>query len=465
MSSEELSILAEGLSKRYEIYPEPVDRLKQMILPKVRRWASLDERDYFQEFWALRDVSFGIRRGETVGIVGRNGAGKSTLLQLICGTLTPTRGEISVHGRVAALLELGSGFDPEFTGRENVYLNAAVLGLSHDEIDSRFDSIAAFAEIGRFIEQPVKTYSSGMYVRLAFAVAINVDPEILVVDEALAVGDEAFQRKCFARLNDIRESGATILLVSHAAGTVVELCDRAILLDSGEMLATGTPRFVVSRYHKLAYAPPAMASTMREAIRLEAAAGVGNALRDTADEVHRGVAVARQPGSSEKACFDEGLIPRSTVRYEQCGARIEQPRIETLQGRRVNVLPAGGDYAYTYRVKFQEHAFGVRFGMMIKTVTGLELGGGATAPSAGEGLTVEAGQVFAVRFRFCAMLEPGTYFLNAGVTAIGVDGEIYLDRILDVAMLRITSDSQRLATGMVDFDVEPEYGCVVEATV
>lgn len=462
MLSDEISIRVAGLSKRYEIYSQPVDRLKQMILPKVQRWMHRPERAYFHEFWALRDASFDVHKGETVGIVGRNGSGKSTLLQLICGTLTPTMGQVSVHGRVAALLELGSGFNPEFTGRENVYLNAAVLGLSRDEIDARFENIVAFADIGEFVEQPVKTYSSGMYVRLAFAVAINVDPEILIVDEALSVGDEAFQRKCFARIDAIRENGATILFVSHAASAVIELCDRAILLDGGEMLASGTPKFVVSRYHKLLYAPPAKAAAIRENIRIEAEADVGEII-DTADLPNQLTKIAKRSEAAEEAYLDEGLVPRSTLRYERLGAEIGPPRIETVYGRHVNVVPMGEDFVYTYRVQFQKSAFGVRFGMLIKTTTGLGLGGATTAPSAGDGLAVTAGQEFAVRFRFRAMLEPGVYFLNAGVTAISADGEIYLDRILDAAMLRIMPDSERLATGMVDFSVEPEYECAVGA--
>ncbi|MCK9174507.1 MAG: ABC transporter ATP-binding protein, partial [Desulforhopalus sp.] len=211
--SSDAAITVENLSKCYQIYDKPGDRLKQMIMR--------GRRHYYKEFWALRDVSFTIGRGETVGIVGQNGCGKSTLLQMVCGTLNPTEGKCQTRGRIAALLELGSGFNPEFTGRENVYMNGSVLGLTSAEIDSRFADIADFANIGDFIEQPVKTYSSGMMVRLAFAVAINVDPEILIVDEALAVGDELFQRKCFSRLEEIRRKGATILFVSHSVGVVV----------------------------------------------------------------------------------------------------------------------------------------------------------------------------------------------------------------------------------------------------
>ncbi|HEX7324223.1 MAG TPA: ABC transporter ATP-binding protein [Rhodanobacteraceae bacterium] len=451
MSFDEFTIRVEGLSKRFEIYAQPVDRLKQMLLPRVHRVLHRREHAYFREFWALRNVAFDVHRGETVGIVGRNGSGKSTLLQLICGTLTPTAGSIRVHGRVAALLELGSGFNPEFTGRENVYLNAAVLGLTKDEIDSRYSTIVKFADIGQFIEQPVKTYSSGMYVRLAFAVAINVSPDILIVDEALSVGDEAFQRKCFARLDTIRDNGATILFVSHAAGKVIELCDRAILLDSGEMLAMGTPKFVVSRYHKLLYAAPARAETVRAAIRTESSLANASCADDIAN-AHT-VRAARGVTELQSAYLDEGLVPKSTIRYESRGARIHNPHIETLDGRIVNVLVPRSEYVYCYDVSFARAAAGVRLGMMIKTITGLELGGAATAPNFSEGEVISAGQALSVKFNFKAMLASGVYFMNAGVIAMDSTGETFLDRIMDVLMFRVVPDINRLATGTVDFAV------------
>ena len=256
--SSELAISVHDLSKCFHIYDKPRDRLFQML--------ARDRKQYFREFWALNAVSFDIRKGETVGIVGRNGSGKSTLLQLVCGTLNPTHGTITTNGRIAALLELGSGFNPEFSGRENVYMNAAVLGLSREETDARFSEIEAFAEIGEFIDQAVKTYSSGMMVRLAFAVAINVEPQILIVDEALSVGDELFQRKCFARIEAIKESGATILFVSHSGSAVVELCDRAILLDSGEKLIEGAPKSIIGKYQKLLYAPREKVASIRQEI-------------------------------------------------------------------------------------------------------------------------------------------------------------------------------------------------------
>ena len=191
-----------------------------------------------------------MNKGETLGIIGRNGSGKSTLLQIICGILLATSGRVEVNGKVSALLELGAGFNPEYTGRQNVYIKGSILGLTTKAIEARFDDIMAFADIGDFINQPVKTYSSGMAVRLAFAVAISVDPDILIVDEALAVGDAAFQRKCFARIKHIQESGSTILFVSHGAGTVIELCSRALLLEKGELIASGSPKQVISHYHR-----------------------------------------------------------------------------------------------------------------------------------------------------------------------------------------------------------------------
>ncbi len=240
----EFAIQAKNLGKCYQIYGQPLDRLKQSF------WRS--KKRFYQEFWALRDVSFKIRKGETVGIIGSNGSGKSTLLQILCGTLSPTQGEVTINGRVAALLELGAGFNPEFTGRENVYMNAAIMGLSTAEIDSRYDEIAAFANIGSFIEQPVKTYSSGMYVRLAFATAINVSPDILVVDEALAVGDIRFQQKCMARIRKFCRSG-TVIFVSHDMATVTELCSRVIWIESGVIKMEGLPKIVAEKYFQFMY--------------------------------------------------------------------------------------------------------------------------------------------------------------------------------------------------------------------
>jgi lipopolysaccharide transport system ATP-binding protein len=265
----DIAIRVTNLSKCYEIYSSPRDRLKQFIVPTLcrifpplRRLFSTHNPAlstqhsalplFYREFWALKDVSFEIKKGETVGIIGRNGSGKSTLLQMICGTLNPTHGSIETNGRIAALLELGSGFNPEFTGRENVYMNASVLGLSNEEIDARFDDIVAFADIGDFIEQPVKTYSSGMMVRLAFAVIAYVDADILVVDEALAVGDAFFTQKCMRFLRNFMKSG-TVLFVSHDTSAVVNLCSHALWLHHGIAKFAGSPKEVSEQYLQALY--------------------------------------------------------------------------------------------------------------------------------------------------------------------------------------------------------------------
>jgi lipopolysaccharide transport system ATP-binding protein len=234
------AIRVEGLGKRYELYAKPHHRLLQTLLR--------GRRAFYREFWALRGVTLEIARGETVGIVGRNGSGKSTLLQLIAGTLTPSEGAVTVTGRIAALLELGSGFNPEFTGRENVFVNGSILGLTRHQIDERFDAIAAFADIGEFIEQPIKTYSSGMVVRLAFAVAVHVEPDVLVVDEALSVGDTSFQTKCLARVRALQERGVAILLATHSSAMILEYCDRAAYLDRGRLVVAGPTRKIVEYY-------------------------------------------------------------------------------------------------------------------------------------------------------------------------------------------------------------------------
>jgi lipopolysaccharide transport system ATP-binding protein len=252
--SSEVAIRVEQISKCYEVYENPRHRLMQFMLPPLQTLSGMQPRQYYREFWALRDVSFEVTKGESVGIIGRNGSGKSTLLQIITGTLSPTSGQASTQGRIAALLELGSGFNPDFTGTENVLLNGTLLGLSHDEIDRKFDEIAAFADIGVHLDQPVKTYSSGMLVRLAFAVQVQVEPEILIVDEALAVGDALFQKRCFQRIEKLVSNGTTLLFVSHDQETVRTLTRRSLLLDRGRPRHWGRSADTVLEYRKLLHA-------------------------------------------------------------------------------------------------------------------------------------------------------------------------------------------------------------------
>lgn len=244
----DVAIQVLGVSKRYEVFAQPKDRLKQMIVPRFKKTLGLKSPQYFKEFWAVREASFTVKKGETVGIIGRNGSGKSTLLQMICGTVTPTSGKITINGRVAALLELGAGFNVEFTGRENVLLNAAILGFPEEAMKERMNDVIKFSELEEFIDQPVKTYSSGMYARLAFSIAIHVDPDILIVDEALAVGDSRFVAKCMRRIKDIQKKGSTILFVSHDVSSIRTLCDRAVWLNRGELIEDGDVFPVTGKY-------------------------------------------------------------------------------------------------------------------------------------------------------------------------------------------------------------------------
>lgn len=283
--SSEIAIKVEKLSKCYQIYDQPRDRLKQFVLPRLRRLFGLPPKKYHREFWAIKDVSFEVNKGETVGIIGRNGSGKSTLLQMICGTLNPTNGNITTHGRIAALLELGAGFNSEFTGRDNVYLSASLYGLARDQIDERFDQVAAFADIGSFIDQPVKTYSSGMFVRLAFAVIAHVDPDILIIDEALAVGDAFFVQKCMRYLRDFAQRG-TLVFVSHDVGAVLSLCESAVWLQEGRLRAAGTPKVLINEYMQALYEESQGALAPNA---VDASTQPGSAVVDSSDTTTLGV--------------------------------------------------------------------------------------------------------------------------------------------------------------------------------
>lgn len=417
MTSDDIAISVKNLTKTYRIFGHPGDRIKQAL--------TFGRMRFHDEFTALQDISFEIKRGETVGIIGRNGSGKSTLLQLICGILKPTSGGVQVSGRVSALLELGSGFNPEFTGRENIYFQGAIMGFAKVEMEDRFDDIASFADIGDFIDQPVRIYSSGMYVRLAFAAAIHSSPDILVIDEALSVGDEAFQRKCFERIRQIREQGCTLIYVSHNMASVIELCDHALLLEQGKLTVTGSPKSVTASYLKNLSRPYATHNN-----------------NDHTEPAHE---------EQETAYFDPSLIPESTVSYPSLGAQISNPRILSMSGNRVNLLSSGDEYIYTYEVQFDISARGVRFGMLIKTISGYELGG-ITSHPAGEGVSVEGGTIHSQQFRFRCNLLPGTYFLNAGITCLMPDkGEEYIHRILDAAMFKVVPENRLIGSGTVDF--------------
>jgi len=439
----DVAISLESVSKTYQIFAKPVDRLKQLIWPT--------EKKFYREFPALSDISFSINRGETVGIIGRNGSGKSTLLQLICKTLHPSSGTIALNGRVAALLELGAGFNPEFTGRENVFLNAAILGLDQKEIESCFDAIADFAGLGDFIEQPVKTYSSGMYVRLAFATAINVDPDILIIDEALSVGDEAFQRKCFARIEQIQENGGTILFVSHSASSIVQLCSRAILLDSGEKILEGRPKFVVNQYQRLMNLSGDGAQLARSEIKaIKHETAMAEDIETPEDEHIEGSINQTSPNVSLEF-FDPNLVSQSRVDYEQKGARIRDLCILNAHGENVNTLQMGRKYTYQYHVDFSLDAKNVAFGMLIKTVNGVELSGATTTFKKDLPLRhVRKNETARLSFEFMCNLMPGTYFVNAGIVHEIDHERHFMHRILDGLIFQVACETELEAVGLVD---------------
>ncbi len=466
MCSDKPAIRVRDITKHYLMFERPEDRLKQMVQPRLARLFGRPGRQYYRDFAALNGISFDIGRGETVGIIGRNGCGKSTLLQIVCGTFSPSSGSVEVNGRIAALLELGAGFNPDFTGRENVYLNASILGLTKAETDARFDDIARFADIGIFIDQPVKTYSSGMYVRLAFAVAVNIDPDILVVDEALAVGDEAFQRKCFARIENIREKGATILFVSHAAQAIVQLCDRAMLFDRGEMIMEGRPKTVVNQYQRFVNASEDSAKQIREEIRVmdgwavpdrkEDAVDVERDGRDDADgAAERNTVSASTAQGDDESWYDPSLIADSRVEYESRGARIHDVRITTLDGRQVNVLKNGFRYIYEYKVEFLKDFESVGFGTLLRTVQGFELGGTSSNLLNKKLNDVQRGQIAKAKFSFDVRLAPGAYFLNAGVGTVGNNARL-LHRIVDAMVFRVAVEPTTRFSGVVDFGFSPE---------
>jgi lipopolysaccharide transport system ATP-binding protein len=431
MSSDGAVIAVREISKRYEIYAKPTDRLKQMAMSGLHRLAGGTPRQYFQEFWALRDIGLEVQRGECVALIGRNGSGKSTLLQIICGTVEPTVGDVAVEGRVAALLELGSGFNPEFTGIENVYLNASLLGLSRDEVERKMDDILAFADIGEFVHQPVKTYSSGMAVRLAFAVQAQIDPDVLIVDEALAVGDARFQAKCFARLKALRECGTSILLVTHSTEQVVMHCDRAVLLDRGRKVEEGAPRQVVNRYLDLLYGRAPVENRDRRTSGPAREASVNQQLQNWDAEF----------GEREEGCFEQrAWYNPYEHRWGDGRASIVDFAVFVDDQAFPQVVTSGADVSLYLRYRFLSEVVRPIFGITLKTKEGLTVYGTNTEMADTEAAPAQGGAgdagILLCSFRInCA---PGDYFLSLGIASRDVNGEVVPhDRRYDAIHLQL----------------------------
>lgn len=392
--SSEVVITVNNLSKSYQIYEQPSDRLKQFILSRLQRFFGVPTKQYFRDFWALQGISFEVRRGETIGVLGRNGSGKSTLLQMIAGTLTPTAGEISIGGKITALLELGAGFNPEFSGRENVFMSAAIFGLSRAQIEKKFEEIAAFADIGEFIEQPVKTYSSGMYARLAFAVATALDPEILVVDEILSVGDVFFQARCMRKLDEFRERGGTIFFVTHDTYSVERICTRAIVLDKGCKVFEGATADAVNVYYKLS--------------REEPAAAARSAPAGQAGEAIRAETVLALPVVEPISVRRDHLVADGT-------AYIDQVYVLNAHGE-ASLNHAVGDWVTVkLHVHFEADYEQIDFGVGIRDRSGTLIGGAHTYYSGASIGPIRAGERRLLTARIKADLAPGEYLLIAGV--------------------------------------------------
>lgn len=380
LSDSDLVIDVRRISKAYRVYARPVDRFKQAFA-----WG---RRQYFREFMALDDVSLQVRRGEMVGIIGRNGSGKSTLLQIIAGTLTATTGEVAVNGRVAALLELGSGFDHEATGVENIYMNGALLGLSREQIQRRYDDIVAFADIGEFVSQPVKTYSSGMIVRLAFAVSAHVDARVLIVDEALAVGDAVFQAKCFRRIEQLQRDGVTILLATHDMSAVQTLCKYALLLEHGRVLKWGPAKAVADEYYR------------------------------RVQETQAREVPAAGPNAPSAPAADSGLEPPIGGRGTRVGdgtAEVFGWAVYDADGQRTRVLTARAPFRVDIGVRFRQALSNPQAGAALRDVHSRMLLGGHTMYEGVRLGPVQAGQECVLSFALPLYLNPGTYLLMFGV--------------------------------------------------
>lgn len=441
------TIRVSGLSKCYQIYDSPRDRLKQFILPRLQRHVGNRPKQYYREFWALKDVSFDIKKGETVGIIGRNGSGKSTLLQMICGTLNPTSGSVHTYGKIAALLELGSGFNPEFTGRENVYMNASVLGLSNEEIDARFDDIATFADIGQFIDQPVKLYSSGMFVRLAFAVIAHVDADILVIDEALAVGDAIFTQKCMRYIREFQQRG-TLLFVSHDIGSIRNLCKTGIWLNDGATRMVGPSKEVAEAYLQYTlqetYGNNAKLNTVKNTIANETTETNTTPVdeKTTSLVIDYEAKLTVQDNLADAKGWQTGVADLLSI------------QLVSLGGSAKDVFSGGEQVRVTVRAKANQALPHPIIGFTVRDRLGQELFGENTLPFTDiHPVSIDTGQEFFAEFDFILpMLPNGQYALMASVANGNLYDHIQHHFLHDALILTVSSSKIRWGLVGIPFE-------------
>lgn len=404
-----------NLGKSYRQWGSEWRRVASWFVPSITP---------LEEHWVLKDVNFSISPGEAVGIVGQNGAGKSTLLKLITGTTRPTLGQVRLHGRVAAILELGMGFNPDLTGRQNAYHSAGLMGHSQADIEQAMPEIEAFAEVVDYFDQPVRTYSSGMNMRVAFAVATAFRPDILIVDEALSVGDAAFQRKCFRRIEAFRAQGGTLLFVSHDIETVKRLCDKAIFIHHGTVKAIGKAKTVCDEYEHTIFGDVTKRTTIASPTK-----SVGS--------------------------LDLGLNSESIEKqYGDGGAVISSVKIKNASGEAINVIPEGVPFSVNYQIQFARPASGVKFGMMVKTVEGVCIYGTNTNNCSMQ-KSFNAKDDISICFELQGNLVPGTYYLNVGSTYESDDGPVFLHRRVDCLIFRVTSSECHYAAGYANLFAKP----------
>lgn len=427
------AITVDQVTKIYRLYEKPIDRLKETL--------SLTHKNYHRDFYALNGISFEVEKGETVGIIGTNGSGKSTILKIITGVLTPTTGNVHVNGVISALLELGAGFNMDYTGIENIYMNGTMMGFSRKEMDEKLSDILEFADIGDFVYQPVKTYSSGMFVRLAFALAINVEPEILIVDEALSVGDVFFQAKCYRRMEEIRKKGTTILMVTHDMGAIIKYCDRVVILNKGSFVAQGEPGKMVDLYKKI------LANQM-EALGEELEALRADAISDFSGDS----AVSKRSANHDGLMKEKLTINPQKTEYGDKRAEIVDFGLLDEKGSVTNLLLKGEYFTIKERIHFNKELEAPIFTYTIKDKRGADLTGTNTMYESSDVKAVKKGDEYEVSFTQKMTLQGGEYLLSMSCTGFENGEHVVYHRLYDIA--NITVISNKNTVGVYDMESE-----------
>jgi lipopolysaccharide transport system ATP-binding protein len=444
--TEEIAISAQNVAKKYRLFASPQERLKEALHPFRKR--------YHKEFWALKGVSFDVPRGQTVGVLGRNGSGKSTLLQIMAGIMQPTTGEMIVNGRVSALLELGTGFNPEFTGRENVLFQARVVGLTRDEMDRRLPEIESFAEIGEFFDQPVKTYSSGMFVRVGFAAAVHVDPDILIIDEALAVGDAKFQHKCFEHLGDLRNRGKTILFVTHSTSLVTSYSERAFLFDSGKLIATGDPGLIVDKYHELLFGNGKSPAAVAQDVEIKN-------VSENMGETECRLLELLSKVSTKDVCHARRSYNKNETRFGNGDARIIDYALQSEGLWDAADIMFGSRVTVYVKALFLKDIRAPATGFSVKTIEGLHVYGTNTIIMGRPIKRAAQGDVRVFKFSFRLSVGPGNYFFDLAILEVdGSRGGSAVDVRRSIAHCVVSLEKERPFDGLVD--LAPSFDVLTE---